>query len=145
LERLIVEAEKDRTLDENQYFDYVTENDRLSAANRDIRNQQNAIDNEKEEIERRKSKADIRVKMQMDERHRLLLEKNEAMARVVDIEGEKRQREQEKEEQEARVAEFIGEASKISDRIAVDPGETAGSLDKKLDKLHDQLASAQQE
>lgn len=74
--------------------------------------------------------------LKVDEHRRAVLnEKNQAYERVKDLQQERDARIGNREEMNTRVANYIEQASIVSPRVPVDEGETADSLDKKLDKL----------
>lgn len=75
-------------------------------------------------------------RLKVDEHRRAVLnEKNQAYERVKDLQQERDARIANKEEMNTRVANYIEQASIVSPRVPVDEGETADSLDKKLDRL----------
>lgn len=74
-----------------------------------------------------------------DQRRALLAEKNQAYERVKDLEQERDARIANKEEMNTRITNYCEQASIVSPRVPVDEGETADSLDKKLDKLSKDL------
>lgn len=74
--------------------------------------------------------------LKVDEHRRAVLnEKNQAYERVKDLQQERDARIGNREEMNTRVANYIEQASIVSPRVPVDEGETADSLDKKLDRL----------
>jgi chromosome segregation ATPase len=74
--------------------------------------------------------------LKVDEHRRAVLnEKNQAYEHVKDLQQERDARIGNREEMNTRVTNYIEQASIVSPRVAVDEGETADSLDKKLDKL----------
>lgn len=75
-------------------------------------------------------------RLKVDEHRRAVLnEKNQAYERVKDLQQELEARIGNRDEMNTRVANYIEQASIVSPRVPVDEGETADSLDKKLDKL----------
>ncbi|EEA19748.1 Structural maintenance of chromosomes protein 6 [Talaromyces marneffei ATCC 18224] len=73
------------------------------------------------------------------QRRAVLNEKNHAYERVTDLKQERDARIGNKEEMNTRVTNYIEQASLVSPRVPVDEGETADSLDKKLEKLSKDL------
>lgn len=79
-------------------------------------------------------------RLKVDEQRRAVLnEKNQAYERVKDLHQERDARIGNSEEMNTRVTNYIEQASIVSPRVPVDEGETADSLDKKLDKLSKDL------
>lgn len=92
------------------------------------------------EAEIKPLEANVRIaeseRLKVDEHRRAVLnEKNQAYERVKDLQQERDARMGNREEMNTRVANYIEQASIVSPRVSVDEGETADSLDKKLDKL----------
>ena len=95
----------------------------------------------KEEVRVAQSE-ELKVK---DRRRKIISEKNAAIER---INNRKRVRDriyQERETVKARIVDFSEKASLVSPRVPIEEGETAASLDKKLDRLHRDLERYNQE
>lgn len=99
----------------------------------------NEIDSELADMEAKIKKTEARALKLSHKRQTSLLEKNSAFQKIDDAKLEKTRAESKRESQANRVNEFVEQARKVSERVPVDPGETPGSLDKKLDKLTNDL------
>ncbi|QRD94161.1 hypothetical protein F9C07_2074795 [Aspergillus flavus] len=71
-----------------------------------------------------------------DKRRKIINDKNIAVERLDDIRREKERINEKREEVSARVIDFSEKASLVSPRVPIPEGETAASLDKKLDRLN---------
>ncbi|OGM39759.1 DNA repair protein Rad18 [Aspergillus bombycis] len=71
-----------------------------------------------------------------DKRRKIINDKNIAVERINDSREEKERISKKREEISARVIDFIEKASLVSPRVAIPEGETAASLDRKLDRLN---------
>ena len=145
-----LEADLQKEEDENkslaqQYQLGSAEKERLNIEQRNLKSQVDAADGRISECEAKITKADGRKGKLGVERHSIVLKKNEAYADIADSEQRKQALEQARDTQATQVAVFVEGASKVSDRVAIDPGETAESLDAKLRKLGEQLLKAQRE
>jgi chromosome segregation ATPase len=128
-----------------QYQLGLTEKERLNAEQRNLKSQVDAVDERISELDAKIMKIDERKQKLTDERYSIVLKKNEAYSKIADSEQRKQALEQARDNQATTVAVFVEGASKVSDRVAIDPGETATSLDAKLHKLGEQLSKAQRE
>ncbi|PIG83440.1 DNA repair protein Rad18 [Aspergillus arachidicola] len=71
-----------------------------------------------------------------DKRRKIINDKNIAVERIDDSRREKERINEKREEVSARVIDFSEKASLVSPRVPIPEGETAASLDKKLDRLN---------
>lgn len=71
-----------------------------------------------------------------EKRRKMIRNKNAAIERIDDNKRERERIDQKREEVAARVIVFNEKASLVSPRVSVPEGETAASLDKKLDRLN---------
>ncbi|KAB8253999.1 hypothetical protein BDV32DRAFT_155623 [Aspergillus pseudonomiae] len=71
-----------------------------------------------------------------DKRRKIINDKNIAVERINDSRQEKERINKKREEIAARVIDFSEKASLVSPRVPIPEGETAASLDKKLDRLN---------
>ena len=97
------------------------------------------------EIETKISKATKRVNKLAEKRHNALLEKNQSFELIKDAELDKEGLVEQRNGQKARIENFAEQARAISERVPVDPGETANSLDKKLAKLDSDMKAYEQQ
>lgn len=61
------------------------------------------------------------------------------MEKVDELKRQRQKMIEEKNEYALRVQSYSEQASIVSPRVPVDPGETPASLDKKLERLHNDL------
>ncbi|KAI9773446.1 MAG: Structural maintenance of chromosomes protein 6 [Geoglossum simile] len=139
LEGLLREAEEDKAIIEGSYEEAVTQKDKLNAIAKELSSELRAIDREVADIEAKIKKTETKALKLSQARQAALLEKNSAFQKIDDAKLEKPRAESRHEAQSRRVEEFIEQARKVSERVPVDPGETPGSLDKKLEKLTNDL------
>ncbi|KAH0562577.1 hypothetical protein GP486_002744 [Trichoglossum hirsutum] len=139
LEGFLREAEEDMAIIEGSYEEAVTQKDKLNAVAKDLSSQMKEVDSELADIEAKIKKTEARALKLSQIRQTSLMEKNLAFQKIDDAKLEKTRAENKRETQANRVEEFVEQARKVSERVPVDPGETPGSLDKKLDKLTNDL------
>jgi len=130
---------------EEQYRLGAIEKERINADQRNLKSKVDAVHQRISELEAKITKADARKLKFGEERYGIVLKKNEAYAEIADSEKRKQALDQARLSQVARIATFAEGASKVSDRVSIDPGETTASLDAKLHKLGEQLSKAQRE
>ncbi|KAI9787739.1 MAG: Structural maintenance of chromosomes protein 6 [Geoglossum umbratile] len=139
LEGLLREAEEDKSIIEGSYEEAVTQKDKLNAVAKELSKELKAVDSELAEIEAKIRKKEAKALELSQARQVALLEKNSAFQKIDDAKLERTRAESKREAQSKRVREFIEQARKVSERVPIDPGETPGSLDKKLEKLTNDL------
>ena len=145
LERQLEEAENDKEFHSNSYQDAIDEKDKLRETHRLQESELATIEQEMLEIEAKISKATERVNKLAEKRHNALLEKNQAFELIRDAELDKDGLVEQRDGQKARIENFAEQARAISERVPVDPGETANSLDKKLAKLDSDMKAYEQQ
>lgn len=145
LERQLEEAENDKEFHSNSYQDAIDEKDKLKETHRLQESELAAVELEITEIEAKISKATKRVNKLAEKRHNALLEKNQAFELIRDAELDKETLVQQRDSQKARIESFTEQAKTISERVPVDPGETATSLDRKLVKLDSDMKAYEQQ
>jgi len=138
LERQLAEHAETKKINENQYQDIVNEKDRLNAEQREKKTEMDAVQEEIDEINTRIEKAKSRLQKLQDRRQDVVRAKNEVFARLEDAQREKINRESELDHREKEVQDFTTQAELVSPRIRVDPGETATSIEAKLDRLNEE-------
>ncbi|KAH0543995.1 hypothetical protein FGG08_001762 [Glutinoglossum americanum] len=139
LEGFLREVEEDKAIIEGSYEEAVTQKDKLNAIASDLGSQMKEVDSELADIEAKIKKTEARALKLSHARQALLLEKNSAFQKIDDAKADKTHAESKQDIQANRVNEFVGQARKVSERVPVNPGETPESLDKKLDKLTNDL------
>ena len=145
LERQLEEAENDKDLHSNSFQDAINELDKLRET---LRKQEDLVATAQQEVDQRKAKierATKKVEKSAERRHKALLEKNQAYELIKDAETDRNAHFQMRDAQAARITDFMEKASGISERVAVDPGETAVSLDRKLVKLDSDMKAFEQQ
>jgi hypothetical protein len=145
LEAVLKKEEDEKKSLAEQYQLGATEKERLNTEQRRLKSEVDSIDRQISEIEAKITKVDGRKRKLGDERYGVVVKKNEAYAEVADSEQRKQALEQARDNQATKVAVYVEGASKVSDRVSIDPGETTQSLDAKLHKLGEQLKRAQRE
>ena len=145
LERQLDEAENDKEFHSNSYQDAIDEKDKLRETHRLQEGELAEIEQEITEIDAKTSKATKKVNKLAERRHNALLEKNQAFELIKDAEDDKGALDQQRDSQQARIENFMEQARAISERVPVDPGETASSLDRKLVKLDSDMKAYDQQ
>jgi ATP-dependent RNA helicase DDX6/DHH1 len=135
LKAALQEAEEEKTILENSYGDGVVSRDKLNAIASELNAQLRSFDEQIQDLAAKIKKAEMNASRQMQARHTALQEKNQAISAVQDAKDAKRQEEARRRAQAQHTLEFAGQAANVGPRVAIDPGETAESLDKKLSKL----------
>lgn len=132
-------AEEEAQTHEGSFEDSVTamtsRMQSLQEARRELRVQDGKISS----LEHNAAIAESEKSKVEDKRRKILSDKNIAVMRV---ENEKKDRDEihgKREEAQSRVLYYNQEASKISPRVPIEQGETAGSLDEKLTRLKQEL------
>ena len=135
LQNALEEAKEEKTVNEGSFQDSVNAIDQARQKLAAERNKVNEIDARIEQLSARCKKAEAEAQKLARKRHTALGDKNAAFSRIDDAKADRAIMENKRQEIVARVASFIEQASSISPRVNVDPGETTNSLDKKLEKL----------
>ncbi|KAK2747897.1 Structural maintenance of chromosomes protein 6 [Myotisia sp. PD_48] len=140
LKSSLVEAEKERDLNERSFEDGINARDKVSNIMRDIKRELKA---KEEEIARARDdirRAEAEQANFAAARREALNNKNTL---IEDVDGSKRKMldvAQQHEETIARILDFREMASRVSPQVPIDPGETTMSLEKKLGKLTGDLS-----
>lgn len=90
-------------------------------------------------------RAEVRANKLTEQRHQKLLEKNAAFQAIDDANSDKADMERLRDRQAALVEQFIGQASQISERVPVPPGETIKNLEKRIDRNDEQMRRQEQQ
>ena len=88
-----------------------------------------------DEVESNVKRAAVRITRAAQARTNALRAKNEALATIEDSKAEQKTLEEKLDEFEVHVADFTAQATRFCERVPIEPGATAASLDKKLEKL----------
>ena len=145
LKRILEEAVDEVSTYEAQYQDSVLEADKAKEEMEHAKSELQEVKVSIEEARYKIRKAQSKTAKHESEKHEAAAAKNKATEIVLRLERKKREAEQDRDDKAKTVDEFIGEASKISEREPVPPGETGDTLDKKLAKLNKDIQRAEQQ
>lgn len=129
------EAEDDKQINEGSYNDSITAMENMVQVLKEMRREKSAMDKHIDELLERSRVAGSEQALVENKRRELINEKNMAVA---DIEKEKSDRarlDDKLQQAEARVLSNTEQAATITERVEIDEGETAASLDQKISKL----------
>lgn len=139
------EVEEEKTLLERQYEEAVLQKERLnetaSKLNVEIKTLDGAIAEENAKIK----KAERKVSTLEQARYAALQAKNQAIQDIEDAKYQKQRVEEKRQGQAELVDGWTAQASKVCTRVPIDAGETAQSLDKKLERLNRDLERYEKE
>ncbi|KAL4882319.1 P-loop containing nucleoside triphosphate hydrolase protein [Aspergillus karnatakaensis] len=106
---------------------------------KEIRQQISVKDAEIEQLQEELRIAESEQHLITDKRRKRIGEKNTVIEHIEEISRNRTRVQQKKEEAVARVHDYCEKANLVSPRVEIDQGETANSLDKKLDKFHQDI------
>ncbi|KAF9887119.1 Structural maintenance of chromosomes protein 6 [Aspergillus nanangensis] len=136
LRTTLEEAEEDKRLNEGSLKDSTDAMDsmmkRLKATKQQMAQKDQEINTFAEEVRVAQSEELVAT----EKRRKIISDKNAAVERIDDTRQERQRLCEERDKLHARIADFSEKASLVSPRVAIPEGETATSLDKKLDRLH---------
>ncbi|MCJ1356930.1 MAG: Structural maintenance of chromosomes protein 6 [Icmadophila ericetorum] len=139
LKSMLAENESEKTVLESSFEEAVILREQLSQQMKDHEKQLEQIGNRRVEVEVKVKKAEDRHKKLVTSREAALRNKNSAIQVLIDAKEDKAKLEEQRQEKQLVVDDFTGQAGLVSPRVPIDPGETAASLDMKLDKLKNDL------
>jgi structural maintenance of chromosomes protein 6 len=139
LKQNLAEAERQKSIDEDAYGTMGLEKDRLNKMSAEEKKTLTAVKKRIEEHEAKLQKIKQKCRNLEQVRRYALQEKNLAIARIEESREEKERAQRKHEQQAACVAAFITEATKVCERIPVEPSQTTDSLDARLKVLDEQL------
>lgn len=143
LEQSLEEAKEEKTVNEGSYQDSVNAIDQAKQKLLVERNRLAGMDARLEELRSKQRRVDAEAVRLAQDRKNALGEKNAAFSRIDDAKEDRARLNRRRQEVVDRVADYTEKASQISGRVNVDPGETPTSLDKKLEKLENDLRRMQ--
>jgi chromosome segregation ATPase len=143
LRQSLAEVEQEKKIVEESYGNMALEKDNLNKKSAEKKRELTAVKERLEEHEIKLRKIQQKRKSLDHVRKLALTEKNLAITQIEELRQEKERTIRKYEQQAAHVADFITQASKVCDRIPVDPGNTPAVLDAKLNKLNQQLRTYQ--
>ncbi|KAI9797877.1 MAG: Structural maintenance of chromosomes protein 6 [Piccolia ochrophora] len=139
------ETEEEKQIHEGSFEQAINSRDKLNTKASTLRDKLKELNEVIAEMDRDVKRAEKKAARMEDSRHTALQKKNQAIEAVADIKREKERIERKRDAQVLRVNEFTAEATKICARVQVDAGETPDKLDKKLEKLTDDLEKAERQ
>ncbi|KZF18881.1 DNA repair protein Rad18 [Xylona heveae TC161] len=134
------DEQDNKALLENSYEDAINTKDRLNQRSKQLQDQLDVMDEGIVNGEAVVRKAETKSQRLGDARQTNLEECNASFDRIEDAKSEKNRAESRLKGQADTVQHFISQASRVSDRVPIDAGETPDSIDKKLAKLSADLA-----
>ncbi|PWY65950.1 DEAD-domain-containing protein [Aspergillus sclerotioniger CBS 115572] len=133
------EAEEEKRLNEGSLKDGADAMDAMMKTLRTIKQELSAKEAEITVIQEELRVAENEERMANDRRRKRIGDKNTAVERIDDIRRDRDRIHTKRGEVVARILDFSEKASLVSPRVAIDEGETATSLDKKLERLHNDI------
>lgn len=139
LQEVLREAEDDRGLFHGQFEDSCKAIDAVTNKLKRTRQELSAKDEEIASLSENLRVAQSEELKVSDNRRRILANKNAAIKQIDELKSGKAKLERKQQHYAERVVEYSKQASQVSPRVAIDEGETASSLDKKLDRFDKDL------
>jgi chromosome segregation ATPase len=144
LQAALKEAEEAKSLHEGSFQDaviaYDAKREQLNVARAELQ----AFDDRITELQAISKKAEADAQRLSKRRAIALCEKNAAIGRIDDARQDRASLDRKKQELDVKIEDWIGQATEISLRVVVDPGETEVSLRKKYEKLEKDYKRYQQ-
>jgi chromosome segregation ATPase len=145
LQAALKEAEEGKSLHEGSFQDaviaYDTKRDQLNAARAELQ----ALDDRITELQATSKKAEAEAQRLSKKRATALGEKNAAIGRIEDARQDRASLDRKKQELDTKIENWIGQATEVSARVNIDPGETEVSIRKKYEKLDKDYKRYQQQ
>ncbi|KAE8148817.1 DEAD-domain-containing protein [Aspergillus avenaceus] len=135
LRATLQEAEEDKSLNEGSLRDSTEAMDTMKKTLKSILQQLASKDAEIAAVKEELRLAQSEELMGNDKRRKIISDKNAMIERINDQKRDKEALIQKNKEVAARILDFISKASLVSPRVPIPEGESASSLDKKLDRL----------
>lgn len=146
LERQLAEAKDEAETSSNSFMDMVNAKTRLGETGKELGDKLLAVQATLKRSEDQVKRAEERVDQLTRERTVALREKNAADQAIEDARKEVTRLEEKRDRQQRRVdEEFVPGATKICQRINVEEGMTAELLDKRLERLSNDIEQAQRQ
>lgn len=145
LRTTLKEAEEEKQLNENSLKDSADAMDDMMKRLKAIKQELAAKDANIAALQEELRVAQSEELMVSDKRRKIFSQKNQAIEQIRSLNEHKDKISREKGETSTRIVEFIEKASLVSPRVAIDEGETAASLDKKLERLHKDIERCNQQ
>ncbi|KAF4222563.1 hypothetical protein CNMCM5878_003601 [Aspergillus fumigatiaffinis] len=145
LRTTLQDAEAEKRLNEGSLKDSVDAMDAMMRKLKATKQELSAKDAEISTLQEELRVAQGEEHLVQDKHWKIIGLKNTAIERVNDIKLNRTRIQQEKDRLAARVVEYEEKASLVSPRVAIDEGETANTLSKKLERLHGDLQRSNQQ
>ncbi|GAQ04879.1 structural maintenance of chromosomes protein 6 [Aspergillus lentulus] len=145
LRTTLQEADAEKRLNEGSLRDSVDAMDAMMRKLKATKQELSAKDAEISTLQEELRVAQGEEHLVQDKRRKIIGLKNTAIERVNDIKLNRTRIQQEKDRVAARVVEYEEKASLVSPRVAIDEGESANTLSKKLERLHGDLQRSNQQ
>ena len=139
LQASLNETEAEKKINEGSYRDCANAIDEVMQRLKSIRRDVAAKDEEIAVLKDSLQAAQNEESGIADRRARILSEKNAAIRQISTFQQEKMRLERKREQVVKRIIEYSEKAGLVSERVAIDEGETPISLDKKLERSHRDL------
>lgn len=145
LQGQLQEQLSEETMYSDTYQDSVVAKDTLDAEMKTLKAQLTEADSAVSEHENKIKKAKNREVRLEEIRQKAVFEKNEFYAKIKDAEEARDALHSDRDVQRQTILEHTEQAQKISDRVAIDDGETGDSLQAKLTALLEQIERSKRE
>lgn len=133
------DTDEERRLNEGSLKDCADAMTEMMQNLKEIRQQMSAKDVEIAQFKEELRVAESEQHLVADKWRKRIGEKNTAIEHIEDFHRGRSRLKQKLEESEARVHDYCEKASLVSERVEIDRGETAASLDEKLERLHQDI------
>ncbi|KAI4204750.1 MAG: hypothetical protein LQ346_001574 [Caloplaca aetnensis] len=133
------EAKEELGTHQASYGDSVVARDKAVAVMKSVRERMSAIDEETADIKAKIRKAELKKVKMSENRDAALRAKNVAFATIDQLDQAYNSLERDRNDQAHTVGYFIEQATNVCNRVPIDRGETAISIETKLSKLHEDL------
>lgn len=158
LQKDLQQAQEEKEITENSLDDAVSERDKINTLQRELKTQLDRLQVELADANAKIEKAQKKIQTLKDRRQVKLLAKNGAIAKLNDIrenksglEGERDGQAKTVEEYTRQAAEYVAKRTDLDSeelenfRVAVPEGETAASLEKKMESIREEIRKAAKE
>lgn len=135
LHSALKEAEDEKQLNEGSYKDSETAMGVIMQTLKEIRRELSSKDSELGTLQQNLRVAESEHTLVNSKKSKVLSDKTAAIAKIEKDKHERASVHGKREQVAARIVEYNEKASLVSSRVSVDEGETAESLDRKLDRL----------
>ena len=141
----LAEAEAEVAMYQETYGNAALEKEKLNATATEKKRALTAVKERVVDLEAKVKKAQQKVKNRSQGREIALSAKNAAIEAIEDLKKDKSRAQEKRDRQAAHLAHYVEEASKVCERVAIDAGETAQTLDAKMKKLTDRIKAYNRE